>query len=78
MAHIYISLTDSDDAPWVDILTLQSTGEKFLNVHFSDVCRVSLPGYDHTSMRNAFALAAAILKAAEELRATFPKAEVLS
>ena len=78
MAHIYISLTDSDDAPWVDILTLQSTGEKFLNVHFSDVCRVSLPGYDHTSMRNAFALAAAILKAAEELKATLPEAEPIA
>ena len=38
MAHIYISLTDSDDAPWVDILTLQSTGEKFLNVRFGDAC----------------------------------------
>ena len=78
MAHIYISLTDSDDAPWVDILTLQSTGEKFLNVHFSDVCSVSLPGYDHASMRNAFALAAAILKAAEELKATLPEAEPIA
>ena len=78
MAHIYISLTDSDDAPRVDILTLQSTGEKFLNVHFSDVCRVSLPGYDHASMRNAFALAAAILKAAEELKATLPEAEPIA
>ena len=78
MAHICISLTDSDDAPWVDILTLQSTGEKFLNVHFSDACRVSLPGYDHASMRNAFALAAAILKAAEELKATLPEAEPIA
>ena len=78
MANISISLNDSDDAPAVDMLTIQRTGEKFLIVRFGDACSVSLPGYDHVTMRHAFALAAAILKAAEELKATLPEAEPIA
>ena len=69
MANIFISLHESDDAPRAETLTLQSTGETFISVHFGAACTVTLPGYDHVTDTHAFALADAIRKAAEELKA---------
>lgn len=75
MANIFISLSGSNDEPRVDTLTLPSTGETFLTVHFGDACKVTLPGYDHITVCHAFALADAIRKAAEELKAALLRAE---
>lgn len=75
MASIYINLHDDEGTPAVDVLTIQHTGERFMNITITNACTITLPGRDHATACYAFALADAIRTAAEELKAALLDAE---
>jgi hypothetical protein len=66
MTSIFISL-DDDSQPNAQTLTLDS-GESFMQIRITDNCAVTLPGYDHVTVKHAFALAEAIRTEAESLK----------